>query len=343
MKEENNIKNNNDEILNKVKENVLKPSVSLEGWPEVKGYDFDEPWSFEKFIESFNTTGFQAHNLYRAIQIIKKMQDDNATIFLGYTSNMISSGIREIIKWLVKHKKVHFLATTAGGIEEDIIKCFKPFVLGSYDAPGKGLRDEGVNRTGNLFIPNDRYVYFERFMNSFWKKLYEIQKVEGKIFSESEIVHLLGKELNDENSVLYWAYKNNIPYFAPALYDGAIGDTLYFFKKQNPDFIIDNSNDVVKAVDFAIRQQGKTGIIAIGGSIPKHLIANINLFREGADYAVYINTALEIEGSNAGANIEEAISWGKVKSEAKRIKVYSEATLVFPILVKAAFVDYKKE
>ncbi len=332
-----------EELVEKAKENVLKPSVSLEGWPEVKGYDFDSEWNFEEFIESLNTTGFQAHNLYRAIQIVKKMQDEKATIFLGYTSNMISSGIREIIKWLVKHKKVHFLATTAGGIEEDIIKCFKPFVLGSYDAPGKSLREEGVNRTGNLFIPNDRYLYFERFMNKFWKKLYNIQKETGKIFSESEIVHFLGKELDDKNSVLYWAYKNNIPYFAPALYDGSIGDTLYFFKKQHPDFLIDNSNDIVKAIDFSIRQEGKTGIIAIGGSIPKHLIANINLFREGADYAVYINTALEIEGSNAGANIEEAISWGKVKSEAKRIKVYSEATLVFPLLVKAAFVDYKKK
>ncbi len=342
--ENNNYEENFDEkeILDKVKENVLKPSVSLEGWPEVKGYDFDKPWDFEEFIESLNTTGFQAHNLYRAIKIVRKMQDENATIFLGYTSNMISSGVREIIKWLVKHKKVHFLATTAGGIEEDIIKCFKPFVLGSYDTPGKSLRDEGVNRTGNLFIPNDRYVYFERFMNKFWNKLYEEQKKTGKIYSESEIVHLLGKELNDENSVLYWAYKNNIPYFAPALYDGAIGDTLYFFKKQNPDFLIDNSNDVVRAVDFSIRQQGKTGIIAIGGSIPKHLIANINLFRDGADYAIYINTALEIEGSNAGANIEEAISWGKVKAEAKRVKIYSEATLVFPLFVKAGFVDYKK-
>ena len=331
--------NKKEKSVESARENVLKPSVSLEGWPEVKGFDFNEPFDFERFVQSLNTTGLQAHNLYRAILIARKMRDDGATIFLGYTSNMVSSGLRESIRYLVEHKLVHFLVTSAGGIEEDVIKCLKPFVVGSYDAQGEMLRDEGINRTGNIFIPNDRYVYFERFMTGFFGKMLERQRSTGEILSESELVYWLGLELNDDRSIVTWAARHGIPYFCPALSAGALGDTLYFFKKKHPEFLIDASKEIVRANDFALNQE-RAGIIALGGSVPKHFIANANLFRDGADYAIYITTAHEFEGSNAGANIEEAISWGKVKADAKHVKIVSEATLVFPLLVKAAFVDY---
>jgi Deoxyhypusine synthase len=43
-------------------------------------------------------------------------------IFLGYTSNLISAGVREHIRYLVEHRMVDVLVTTAGGIEEDFVK-----------------------------------------------------------------------------------------------------------------------------------------------------------------------------------------------------------------------------
>ena len=61
------------------------------------------------------------------------------------------------------------------------------------------------------------------------------------------------------------------------------------------------------------------------------------MFRNGADYAVYINTAVEYDGSDSGATPEEAVSWGKVSQNAKRVKIYSEASLVFPLLVAKTF------
>lgn len=322
-----------------IHEKILKPSVTLEGWPEVKGFDFNEPFDFETFVQSMGSTGFQAHALYRAISIAREMQDARARVFLGYTSNMVSSGLRESIRWLAEHDKVAMLVTTAGGIEEDIIKCLKPFVLGSYEAKGSVLRGEGVNRTGNLFIPNDRYLFLERFLMPFFEKMLERQKNTNEFLSESELIYYLGLELNDERSILTWASRNNIPYFCPGIYDGALGDMLYFFKKKHPEFVIDASKDVVRAYDFANNCE-TVGIIALGGSIPKHFIANLNILRDGADYAIYITTAMEYEGSNAGANTEEAISWGKIAEHAKHQKVVAEATLVFPLFVKAAFVDH---
>jgi len=66
----------------------------------------------------------------------------------------------------------------------------------------------------------------------------------------------------------------------------------------------------------------KTGIIVLGGGLPKHHICNANMFRSGADYAVYINTAQEFDGSDSGAQPDEAVSWGKIKGSAKPVKVY---------------------
>ncbi len=67
----------------------------------IRGYDFSKPFDFKRFLESYHTTGFQATNLGLAIRTVRAMRAANATIFLAYNSNMVSSGLREIIAWLV--------------------------------------------------------------------------------------------------------------------------------------------------------------------------------------------------------------------------------------------------
>lgn len=320
--------------------NFLEPTTTLEGWPEVKGYDFDKGLNFKNYLASLFNTGFQATELGKAINVVKQMRKEKATIFLGFTSNMATCGVRENIAYLVKHKLVDVLVTTIGGVEEDIIKSLKPFVIGDYEAPGAPLRDQGVNRTGNTFIPNDRYLYFERFTMPFLEKMYKKQKKIGRALSTREIIFDMGKEIKDENSIVYWATKNNIPFFCPAPTDGSFGDMIYFFKQKNKDFQIDLTNDIVDITNIALNAE-KSGIIAVGGSVPKHHIANANLFRDGADFAVYLTTAMEYEGSNAGANIQEAVSWGKIKPKAPNAKVVGDASINFPLLIAGAFLDKK--
>src|SRR3989304_9123728 len=115
-------------------------------------------------MRKMSSVGLQASALSRAIEITNKMIKDNAFIYLGYTSNMVSSGLREVFRYLVKHKKVNVVVTTGGAIEEDIIKCLGDFVLGDFRASGKELRNKGINRIGNIFVPNSRYVKFEEFL-----------------------------------------------------------------------------------------------------------------------------------------------------------------------------------
>merc|ERR1712129_620664 len=88
---------------------------------------------------------------YASPQVRSKIR---SRIFLGYTSNQVSSGQREIIRFLVEHKMVDVIVTTAGGIEEDIIKCLRPTYMGDFKLEGRELRKKGLNRIGNLLVPN---------------------------------------------------------------------------------------------------------------------------------------------------------------------------------------------
>src|SRR3989338_8159105 len=120
------------------RKNVLRKSQESKGIA-VKGYDFNNGVDYKGIVESYARTGFQATNLSQAIELVNEMISQKATIFLGYTSNLVSSGLREVFRYLVEHKKVHVIVTTAGGIEEDIIKCLGDFVLGDFRAPGAEL------------------------------------------------------------------------------------------------------------------------------------------------------------------------------------------------------------
>jgi deoxyhypusine synthase len=309
---------------------------SLEGFPEIRGYDFEKDFDFDEFMASYKSMGIQATNLGRAIEIASEMIDEEATIFLSCTSNMVSAGTREIIKFLVKHRFVHVLSMSAGGVEEDIIKCLKPFVSGGFDVPGRVLFEQGVGRIGNIFAPYDRYLYFEKFMQPLFDRVYLEAKKRNRPFTPSELISEMGKEINNEESIIYWAYKNKIPVFCPALVDGSLGDLFYFQKFGKKDFCIDIVEDHVKIINLALNA-GKTGAIILGGGVAKHYVLNANIFREGLDYAIYITTATEHDASDSGGNQQEAMTWAKIKLNAPNVKVIAEASLVFPLLVAATF------
>ena len=322
-------------ILEIAKKNILRsPKKETKASVEIKGYDFNNGVDYDKIIDSYFTTGFQATNLAEAIEIIKKMREEKCTIFLGYTSNMVTSGLRDIFRYLAEHKLVDVIVTTAGGVEEDLIKCIKPFLLGDFTASGKELREEGTNRTGNIFVPNDRYVDFEKFFVPLVAKLAKIKEM----YTPSELIEILGKEINNKESIYYWCHKNDIPVFCPAFTDGSMGDMVYFYKYQNDKFYIDIAYDIKKLNDIAITSK-KTGLIILGSGVVKHHILNANMFRNGCDYSVYINNSQEFDGSDAGARPDEAVSWGKILPEARSVKVFGDATILFPLIVAKSFIE----
>ena len=326
------VKDNDENIARK---NLLRKSEEIEG-TVIKGYDFNKGINYDEIIDSFSSVGFQASHLHNAIEIVNSMIKDKAFIFLGYTSNMVSSGLREVFRYLVENKKVDVVVTTCGGIEEDIIKCLGDFVLGDFRADGRELRKRGINRIGNIYAPNNRYIEFEKFIQPLLLEIYQEQKKTGKIICGSDLIWKMGEKINNKESICYWAWKNKIKIYCPALTDGALGDNIYFFGLNNEDFKIDLVEDVKRLNNTTLGLK-KSGVIILGSGVVKHAILNANMLRNGCDYSVYINTAQEYDGSDSGALPEEAISWGKIKGEAKSVKVFGDATILFPLLVAKSF------
>lgn len=319
----------------------------------VRGYDFNNDFNFDDFIKSFKTTGFTATALGRAIDTVKRMREwrrvseedgetvERCKIFLGYTSNQVSSGNRELIRYLCQHKMVDVVVSTAGGVEEDLIKCLEPtFVIKrGADQRGEELRRLGMNRIYNLIVPNDNYCRFEEWLMPILDKVNEEQEQEGVIFTPSELIRRLGMEIKDESSILYHCARNGIPVYCPALTDGSLGDMLYFHSyqtKQPHPIILDICRDLRLINTDAVRSPC-TGMIILGGGLVKHHICNANLMRNGADFAVFINTGHDFDGSDAGASPDEAVSWGKLRVGGEAVKVCCDATIAFPLLVAGAF------
>ncbi|XP_012940644.1 probable deoxyhypusine synthase [Aplysia californica] len=335
---------------------------------EVKGYDFNNGVNYSKLIQSYAGVGFQASHLGRAINVVNKMIDTrfqpipagvrteghkehifanrrvtNCTIFLGYTSDMVSAGTRELIRYLVEHNMVDCIVTTAGGIEDDFMKCRTPFYHRNFRMNGADLHKRAHNRTGNLIVPNNCYREFHKFLNPILEDMREDQMLRTEWTPQKLIWHL-GKEINDPASIYYWAYRKRIPVFCPAIRDGAVGDVLYFHRhvRGRTAVKLDIVEDIQALNDMAV-QSVNTALITVGGGVIKHHILNANTFRDGADFSLFINTAAEFDGSDAGASPDEAKSWGKISPQRTPVKVFADATLVLPLLVAETFAKREDE
>lgn len=100
----------------------------------------------------------------------------------------------------------------------------RPSLMADFEYDGVQSRRDGLNRIGNMFVPNDNYRVFEDWLLEILDKMLDEQKRDPTInWTPSKLIARLGREINNEDSVYYWAQRNNIPVFCPAITDGAIG------------------------------------------------------------------------------------------------------------------------
>jgi len=167
-------------------------------------------------------------------------------------------------------------------------------------------------------------------MTEFLNELYSEGKRELATY---ELCWEIGRRLN-ENSILYWCWKNQIPVIVPGITDGAVGYQLWQFNQDHTDLKLNVLKDE-KLLNDMVWEAKKSGALIIGGGISKHHVLWWNMFKKGLDYAVYITTAVEYDGSLSGARPREAISWGKIQEKAKTVTVEADATIALPIIYAA--------
>ncbi len=300
---------------------------------EVKDIDLSNIRDFNELVKAyFWAGGFTARDISVATQVMTKMiEDDDCTVFLSFTGNMVATGLRGVIKTLVERRWVDVIITTVGTLDHDLARCWKPYYHGEFLTDDAKLLEEGKHRLGNIYVPRESYgAIIEEKLRSLLEELW----LEGvRELSTNDLCKAMGEKLTSINSILYWATKNDIPIICPGPLDGAVGSQLWFFQQTHEEFKLDLFRDEQILSDLVF-EANKTGALIVGGGIAKHHLLWWNQFREGLDYAIQISTALEWDGSLSGARLSEAMSWGKVSKAADKVNIWGEATVILPIIVK---------
>ena len=279
----------------------------------VKDYSIKPDTITSIFQNMAESGGFESRNLSIGLDILQSMQTDGqCTKFLSFVGALISTGVRGIIRDMIKNKMFDCIITTCGALDHDIARTYGNYYAGEFGLNDYSLFKKKIHRLGNVLIPIHNYgPLIEEKVQACLKDLYYKEGKRG--ISTYEIVDYIGSTLS-QSSFLYWAHKNEIPIIVPGIVDGAVGSQIWFFSQQHKDFKIDILMDETKLSDI-IYDSKKSGAFMVGGGISKHHTLWWNQFRGGLDYAVYITTASEWDGSLSGAPVEEAISWSKVTTK----------------------------
>ncbi len=292
--------------------------------------------TLEELVDQFHESGgFVAKKVGTAAGILEEMFSENGCYnILSFPAAIVSTGSRGVIRDLLKKRLFQMVMTTCGTLDHDFARVWEPYYHGSFSADDKKLHKRKIHRLGNIFIPFRNYgEIIEKKLRPILEDIYVSGKKELATHELVwEIGKRLGKEKNREQSIIWWCWKNKIPMIVPGITDGAFGLQLTLFMQDKPDFHI----DVFKDEKFLIGKffgDTRTGALIIGGGISKHHVIWWNQFKGGLDYAVYITTAVEWDGSLSGAKPKEAVSWGKIKEKAKYVTVEGDATVLLPLVV----------
>ncbi len=277
--------------------------------------------------------GFMAGHLARAVEILSEALREARWRFLAFTGNLVSTGLRGVLAQAIREELFNVIVTTCGTIDHDIARgTGGKYYKGFFEADDRRLRELGIHRLGNIFIPVEEYgPRIEKFV---YQVLDELDR--SRAWGIREILHEIGRRIDDENSILRAAYEKKVGVYVPGWLDGAFGTALFTYTRTHKDLRIDpfrDEEELAEIVFGAASRNEKTAALIIGGGISKHHTIWWNQFKEGLDYAVYVTTAVEYDGSLSGAHPREAISWGKLRPEAKHIVVYGDATILVPLII----------
>ncbi|HME19209.1 MAG TPA: deoxyhypusine synthase [Nitrososphaerales archaeon] len=278
--------------------------------------------------------GFTAKSLSEAAVILRDMgADQDCTKFMSFPAAPVATGLRGVLIDLVRGGLVDAIVTASGTLDHDIARTLACYYHGRFELDDVELLRKGYHRLGNVLVPLESYgPLIEKRMQALLSRLY--RSGTRSITSEA-LCSEIGKDLGSKDSLLYWAQKKEVPVFVPGIMDGAVGSQIWLFAESHRDFTVDVIGDERRLSDI-VNESRRTGALVIGGGISKHHVLWWNQFRGGLDYACYITTAQEFDGSLSGAQVREAVSWGKVKPKAAQVTLYGEATTVLPLIASYA-------
>ena len=300
-----------------------------------------------KFVDAMENMAFTARDLNRAARIYDMMlKDKNCGIILTLAGSLFSAGLKKVVYDMIMNNMVDVIVSTGAIIvDQDFFEAlgFKHY-KGTKFVDDNEMRDLHIDRIYDTYIDEDEL----RICDDTCAKI--INSMEPKPYSSREYLWEFGRYLENiggpkaDDSVVWAAYKKNVPIFVPAFSDCSAGFGFVVHQTQNPDnhCSIDSAKDFLELTKIKLASK-ETGIFMIGGGVPKNFTQDIvvaaDILQEDATmhkYAVQITVADERDGALSGSTLKEASSWGKVETTFEQM-VYSEATVAMPLIVGYAY------
>tara|TARA_Y100001936_G_scaffold157564_1_gene153900 strand:- start:1404 stop:2399 length:996 start_codon:yes stop_codon:yes gene_type:complete len=308
----------------------------------VEDYDFGSVDSVGSLIDQMSKAGgFTATKLASARDILREsmsnVDKDGVLNWISFPACLCATGTRGFFLEGVKRKAFNVVVTTCGTLDHDIARTFREYFHGEFSLDDIALGEQGLNRLGNVIVPNECYGEILENVVLPWLEEIEVERKEEYPenpwlgFGSVELCWALGDRIEDESSLLHWVAKHRIPMVIPGITDGSIGAQLFMHRQKNPQFFVDLMADEQILSDLTWPAE-ESHALMVGGGISKHHVIWWNQYRGGLDSAVSITTAPEYDGSLSGARLREAVSWGKVRAEAPQIVVEGDASVILPVL-----------
>ncbi len=304
-----------------------------------------------EFADEYGHVGLGAADLHKAVGLTEAMFDDDVTVFFSLAGAMVPTGMRRIVADLIRDGYIDVLVTTGANLTHDAIEAIGgKHHHGEVTPEGKTerehdetLRDEGVDRIYNVYLPQEFFATFESHLREeVFPTLAEECKKEGSV-SIQRLTHELGRanaEINDRDDVeegpgiAAAAYEHDVPIYCPAVQDSVLGLQAWMYS-QTTAFSLDALSDMTDLTDHAF-DADEAGAFIVGGGVPKNFTLQTMLVTPRAyDYAVQLTMDPKQTGGLSGATLEEARSWGKLEKDAENVSVYADATITLPLVIAA--------
>ncbi len=279
---------------------------------------------------------YNGGSLFHAVEVYEKMlRDPDMTKFFALAGAMVPAGMGGIVSTLLEKGYIDVLTSTGANLTHDVIEA-----IGCHHYHGKAecddleLREEGINRIYDIFLPNEAYEELEEFIQDVYSGLPD------EPISISTLLRTIGEQLN--TGILATAAKQDVPVYCPAFQDSVLGLQYWMFSQFHKKTILDAIGDMQHLLDTAFNVK-KAGAVLVGGGVPKNFTLQTMLMTENAfTYVIQLTGDRPDLGGLSGATLDEAKSWGKIGEGGTGITVYGDATITLPILASATLERMEK-
>ncbi|MDO5849359.1 MAG: deoxyhypusine synthase [Methanobrevibacter sp.] len=299
---------------------------------KINQIDIKPDMKVSELIDQFEGSGvLGAGRVGRACNLLAKMiEDENTNVFMSLGGPLVPGGLRHVFADMIKNHHVDLIVASGANITHDLLESFGGSHYKDMGADDEELNEQGIGRIADVFTSSEDFEVFEKRIIEIFE---EISAVKPHI-SIQELLYEVGLRIDDENSILANAARENVPIFAPGLIDSMFGLQLWMFN-QDHDFIVDAVADMHYLSDIVFNSE-KVGGILLGGGLTKHYTLASNLLKGGLDLAIQITMDRPESGSLSGAPLEEAKSWSKAKCGSDLATVIGDVTVLFPLILAGA-------